>query len=57
MTDVEYRTIEDNEEIIKEFQGYRQGLIRYGPGNWAFMPKAPINVPLYQVKCEFSINF
>ena len=52
MTDVEYRTIEDNEEIIKEFQGYRKGLIRYGPGNWALMPKAPITVPLYQVKRE-----
>ena len=49
MTDTKYRIIEDNEEIIKEFQGYRRGLIRYGSGNWVFMDTAPINVPPLKV--------
>ena len=49
MTDTKYKIIEDNEEIIKEFQGYRKGLIRYGSGNWVFMDTAPITVPPLQV--------
>lgn len=34
-----WKVIEENEEIIQEFQGYKKGLVRYGSGGWALRPK------------------
>ena len=45
----EWQVIEDNDGIIKEFKGYRHGLVRYGEEGWAFVPKTAKMLKHYKV--------
>ena len=63
-----WREIEDNEDLKREFRGYKQGLVRFGPAGWCFAPGTAEMVSKYQVCKEgvcclfltfqlFQINF
>ena len=41
--------IEDNDKIIEEFRGYKDGLVRYGPKGWVFLPKTAKMISSYKV--------
>ena len=46
----EWKVIEDNDEIIREFKGYKEGLVRYGEEGWVFVPKTAKMLQNYKVK-------
>ena len=46
----EWKVIEDNDEIIREFKGYKEGLVRYGEEGWVFVPKTAKMLENYKVK-------
>ena len=41
--------IEDNDKIIEEFRGYKDGLVRYGLKGWVFLPKTAKMISSYKV--------
>ena len=50
-----WREIEDNEDLKREFRGYKQGLVRFGPAGWCFAPGTAEMVSKYQVCKAFQI--
>ena len=44
-----WREIEDNEDLKREFRGYKRGLVRFGPAGWCFAPGTAEMVSKYQV--------
>ena len=46
----EWKVIEDNDEIIREFKGYKEGLVRYGEEGWVFVPKTAKMLENYKVE-------
>jgi len=52
----EWETIEDNEEIKAEFQGYKDGMARLKEGGWAFLPSTAAMIDTYKVHFNFSLS-
>ena len=50
-----WREIEDNEDLKREFRGYKQGLVRFGPAGWCFAPGTAEMVSKYQV-CKACVD-
>ena len=45
-----WKVIEDNDEIIREFKGYKEGLVRHaGEEGWVFLPKTAKMLENYKV--------
>ena len=51
-----WREIEDNEDLKREFRGYKQGLVRFGPAGWCFAPGTAEMVSKYQVSLVFVVD-
>ena len=48
-TNGDWEVMEDNDEIIQEFRGYKDGLLRNKKTKWTLLPKTVEMLPAYKV--------